>query len=125
VHGSGYGAHPRIPREPLPRRAQAQPGGAARAPGIAESACRVAIASLTGAGIRESAALAIVPFDLGRVTIARHGRAHPSASAHLFGGATLPLEAIATNGAVTVAAITNAPGGTPVEWIEIRFALTR
>jgi hypothetical protein len=54
------------------------------------------------------------------VIIARHGRAHPIASARLFGGATLPLEAIATNGAVTVAAITNAPDGTPVEWIEIR-----
>ncbi len=50
-------------------------GGAARAPGIAESACRVAIASLTSDGIRESTALAIVPFDPGRVTIARHGRA--------------------------------------------------
>jgi hypothetical protein len=62
-----------------------------------------------------------VPFDSGRVSIARHGRARPIASAHLFGGATLPLDAIATNDAVTLAAITNAADGTPVEWIEVRF----
>jgi hypothetical protein len=95
--------------------------GTASAPGIAAADGRTVIASLTSAGIRESAALAIVPFDPANVTIALGRRPAPRAIAHLLGGAAHPLDVRTGAEAVTLHANTTTHDGTPVEWIELRF----
>lgn len=96
-------------------------GGTARAPGIAESDGRAVVASLTDEGIGASAALAIVPFDAGRVSIALNGRGAPVVKAHLFGGGAISVASEVERDRSVISATITAPDGTPVEWIEVQF----
>ena len=96
-------------------------GGTVRVAGIAEADGRAVIASLTDAGIGASAALAIVPFDAGRVSVALNGRGEPIVTAHLFGGGEIPVASEVEGQRVVINAMIHAPDGTPVERIEIRF----
>lgn len=84
--------------------------------------CRVAVASLSDEGIATAPAIGIVPFDDGRVTVRRTRPGTPHVRGYLLDGGEALVEWELVGGGISLDVVTSAADGTPVEWIEVRFA---
>jgi hypothetical protein len=106
--------------EPVVVVARPRDGAVVMTP-LVTSDCRVAVASLTDAGIATSATIAVVPFDDGDVIVRRTAAGVPHVRAHMLDGGEALIEWELVDNGIRLRARTSAGNGSPVEWIEVRF----